>query len=80
MADLEPIRGYFAEKIGGDRSLLPKDSESLVDEGILDSFGLAELVATIEKLYGVKIPDKDIKLQNFDSFVKIAAYVDSKRG
>ena len=76
MTDLEPLRQYFAGKIGGDRSLLPKDAESLVEEGILDSFGLAELVATVEKLYNVKIPDKDIKLQNFDSLVKIAAYVD----
>ncbi|MBI3817482.1 MAG: acyl carrier protein [Planctomycetes bacterium] len=76
MADLEPIRQYFLQKIGGDRSLLPADSASLIDEGILDSFGLAELVASIEKSYGVKIPDKDIKLPNFDSVDKIGKYVD----
>ena len=77
MADLEPIRGYFAQKIGGDRSLLPSDGTSLIDEGILDSFGLAELVATVEQLYGVKIPDKDVKLQNFDTLDKIGRYVDA---
>jgi acyl carrier protein len=80
MADLEPIRRYFLEKIGGDRSLLPADETSLVDEGILDSFGLAELVATVEKLYGVRIPEKDIQLARLDSFAKIGRYVDSKKG
>jgi acyl carrier protein len=79
MTDLDPIRRYFTEKIGGDRSLLPKDSESLVEEGILDSFGLAELIATVEKLYAVKIPDKDIKLQNVDSIVKIGSLIDRLR-
>ncbi|MFN0207147.1 MAG: acyl carrier protein [Planctomycetota bacterium] len=77
MADLEPIRLYFLNKIGGDRSLLPADDVSLIDEGILDSFGLAELVAAIEKTYGVKIPDKDIKLPNFDSVLRIGKYIDS---
>jgi acyl carrier protein len=79
MADLESIRGYFAQKIGGDRSLLPADGTSLIDEGILDSFGLAELVATVEQMYGIKIPDKDVKLQNFDTFEKIGRYVDASR-
>lgn len=76
MADLEPIRQYFLQKIGGDRSLMPPDDVSLIDEGILDSFGLAELVASIEKSYGIKIPDRDIKLPNFDNIQKIGAYVD----
>ena len=81
MADLEPIRNYFTQKIGGDRSLLPGDGASLIDEGILDSFGLAELVATIEQAFGIKIPDKDVKLQNFDTFEKIGRYVDAlKKG
>jgi len=79
MADLEPIRQYFLQKIGGDRSLLPKDSVSLIDEGILDSFGLAELVAVIEKTYGFRIPEKDVKLANFDSFERIGRYVDSAK-
>jgi acyl carrier protein len=71
----ESLRAYFTGKIGGDRSLLPKDGESLVDEGILDSFGLAELVALLEKDFGVKVPDADIQLATFESIDAIAAYV-----
>ena len=77
MADLEPVRQYFLQKIGGDRSLLPKDDVSLIDEGILDSFGLAELVATIEKVYGIRVAEKDVKITNFDSIARIGRYVDT---
>jgi acyl carrier protein len=73
--DREPLRAHFTEKIGGDRDLLPGDEADLVEEGILDSFGLAELVALVESTYGVKVPDGDIALDTFGSVEKIAAYI-----
>jgi len=77
--DREPLRAYFTAAIGGDRALLPADGESLVDEGILDSFGLAELMAFLETSYGVKVPDADLSLDTFASIDRIAAYVAAAR-
>jgi acyl carrier protein len=77
--DREPLRAHFTAVIGGQRGLLPPDDASLVEEGILDSFGLAELVALIEGAYGVKVPDGDIALDTFESVDKIAAYVAARR-
>lgn len=77
--DREPLRAHFARVIGGDRALLPADGVSLVDEGLLDSFGLAELVAVVEGAYGVRVPDEDISLSNFESIERIAAYVVARR-
>ena len=77
--DKEALRAHFTEKIGGDRSLLPADGESLVDEGILDSFGLADLTAAVEEAYGIQIPDEDVSLENFETIDKIAAYVAARR-
>ena len=77
--DREPLRAHVVELIGGDRSMLPDDDASLVDEGILDSFGLAELVALVESKYGVKVPDADMKLANFESIGKIAAWIAAHR-
>ena len=71
--DREPLRAHFTRVIGGDRALLPADDASLVDEGLLDSFGLAELVAVIEGAYGVRVPDEDISLASFESIERIAA-------
>jgi len=76
--DREPLRAHFTEKIGGHRDLLPGDAADLVEEGILDSFGLAELVALVESTYGVKVPDGDIALETFGSIEKIVAYVTGK--
>lgn len=73
--DREPLRAHFTAKIGGDRGLLPRDGESLVDEGILDSFGLAELSAVIETTYGVRVGDEDLSLATFETIDKIAAYI-----
>jgi acyl carrier protein len=77
--DRAPLRKHFTAVIGGDPSLLPGDGESLVDEGILDSFGLAELVALIESTYGVKVPDAELALANFESIDKIAAWIAAAR-
>jgi acyl carrier protein len=77
--DREPLRAHFTRAIGGDRKLLPTDGVSLVDEGILDSFGLAELVAVIEAEYGLRVPDEDIALSNFESIERIAAYIAAHR-
>jgi acyl carrier protein len=77
--DRAPLRSHFIAVIGGDPKLLPADSESLVDEGILDSFGLAELVALIESAYGVKVPDAELALANFESIDKIAAWIAAAR-
>jgi acyl carrier protein len=76
--DRAPIRAHFIEKIGGDPDLLPDDDADLVDEGILDSFGLSELVAVIESTYDIKIPDADVKLESFTSVSMIADYVASR--
>jgi acyl carrier protein len=77
--DREPLRRHVTALIGGDRSQLPGDEVSLVDEGILDSFGLAELVALIESTYGVKVPDSEMTLARFESIAKIAAWVEARR-
>ena len=77
--DREPLRAHFAAVIGGRRDLLPADGASLVDECILDSFGLAEVVALVERVYGVKVPDKDLSLTTFASIDRIAAYVAARR-
>jgi acyl carrier protein len=77
--DREPLREHVVGLIGGDRSMLPGDGVSLVDEGILDSFGLAELVALIESRYGVKVPDGEMSLANFESIDRIAAWIEAHR-
>jgi len=49
------------------------ENEDLLSSGILDSLGILQLVAFIEKSFGIRIPDEDVV---FDNFQSVSAMVD----
>ncbi len=58
----------------------PDPDESLFDAGYLDSFGLADLVADIEKEFVISIPDSDVTPRTFDSISRIQTYLEEHGG
>ncbi len=50
--------------------------ESLFDSGVLDSFGLQDLVTELEHIFDVKIPDGDLTPRKFESVERIEAYLE----
>jgi acyl carrier protein len=56
-----------------------RDDESFLESGIIDSLGIMQLVALVESEIGAKVPDSDLVPENFDSIVRIAAYVERMR-
>lgn len=52
--------------------------ESLFESGILDSFGLPDLVSGLEKEFGISIPDSDLTPRKFESIERIEEYLDSR--
>jgi acyl carrier protein len=55
------------------------DGESLFETGVIDSFGLLDLVQNLEQAFGVKVPDADLNPRKFDNVNKIVAYFDARR-
>lgn len=55
-----------------------KDSDSLMDSGSVDSLGMMELVASLEKKFGFKVDIEDLLPENFDSIEAITRYVQSR--
>ena len=53
-------------------------NDSFIDEGIIDSTGVLELVAFLEETFGIEIKDDEMTLANLDSSEKAAAFVLSK--
>lgn len=49
--------------------------ESLFDAGLIDSFGLTDLVALLEQEYGFKVPDEDLNPRKFATLEKIDDYI-----
>jgi acyl carrier protein len=54
------------------------DNASFLEEGIVDSQGVMELVSFVEEAFGVAVDDMDIIPDNFDSVSKLANYVRRK--
>ncbi len=54
-----------------------KWDESLVDQGVIDSIGLIEIVDFLESKYGIKVNESEITRANFGSAEKIARFMES---
>ncbi|MFC1633199.1 acyl carrier protein [Planctomycetota bacterium] len=55
-----------------------KDDTSFLEEGIVDSTGILELVMFLEEKYGIKIEDSELVPENFDTLDNIAQYMEKK--
>lgn len=77
---IQEIREFIATNFlfRDDRSELT-DTESLLDAGLIDSTGVLELVAFLEKQYEISIADSDIVPDNLDSIQAIANFVEHQR-
>jgi acyl carrier protein len=56
------------------------DDASFLELGIIDSFGVAELLAFVHEEFGVAVADDELVPDNFDSVQKLTAYIGRKRG
>ena len=75
----EKIRSYIAENIlFSDNGYPYPDDASFLEEGIVDSMGIMELVMFVEENFGITVDDDDLVPDNFDSVSRLAAYVTQK--
>jgi acyl carrier protein len=77
---IEPqICRYLAENfLFSDNGYKLADEASFLEEGIVDSTGILELVMFVEETFGITVQDEEIVPQNFDSVSQLAAYVRRK--
>jgi len=57
-----------------------KREDSFLQNGVLDSSGVLELVAFLEQSYKIKVNDHELTSMNLDSIQNVAAYVGRKLG
>jgi len=56
-----------------------EDSTSLLDQGIIDSTGVLEVIMFIESTFGLTVEDSEMLPENLDSIERIAAFVARKQ-
>ncbi len=54
------------------------DNASFMDEGIIDSTGILELVSHLEETYDIQISEEELIPDNLDSVNRITAYLATK--
>jgi acyl carrier protein len=76
----EQVRQFIIENfLFGDAEPLADDTLSLLDNGIIDSVGVMELVAHLEKEYGLKVADQELVPENFDSVERLVRFIQTKQ-
>ena len=55
-----------------------KDDTSFLDEGIIDSTGILELVNFLEEDFEISVDDEELVPENLDSINNVAAYLEKK--
>jgi len=55
------------------------DETSFLEQGIVDSTGVLELVAHLERTYAIKVKDEELVPDNLDSINAIAGFLATKR-
>lgn len=62
----------------GDITKAPRDDAALVEEGIIDSTGILELIEFLESHFGVEVSEAETVPQNLGSISALTEFVTSK--
>jgi len=78
-ATTERIRQFVLEKFPLARKRSVKDSDELLESGIVDSLGILDLVALLETEFGLMVSDDDLLPENFRSIERISEFAQQNR-
>jgi acyl carrier protein len=67
-----------ANYLFGDAKRKPTDGDSLIENGIVDSTGVLELIEFLESSFGIKVEDSETVPKNLDSIASITSFVSGK--
>jgi len=70
------VRDFIMENFLPEKALA--DDDRLLENGIIDSTGILEIVSFIETTYGFVVEDEDLIPDNLDSIDRITAFVQKK--
>lgn len=74
----EKVRGFIFEKFPIAKSKDIRDESRLLEEGIIDSLGVLELVDFLQNELGVQVDDEELVPDNFESIDAIVGFAESK--
>ena len=76
----DQIRGFITSNFYVSDAAKLGDDDSFLDRGVVDSTGVLEVIAHLEKTFDIVVDDDEMLPDNLDSIAKIAAFVGRKKG
>ena len=72
------IKEFFEDNFMAEFDNDFEDDNSFLENGIIDSTGVLELVLFLEENYSFKVADEEITPENLDSFKNLIVYINKK--
>ena len=80
MSTMQKIRSYVLENyLFTDDPAVLGDDDSFLEQGIIDSTGIMEVIFFLEDEFGITVEDEDMIPDNLDSISRICSYINRKR-
>jgi acyl carrier protein len=76
----EKIREFVLKSLYFDEDAIIESDTSFLEQGIIDSRGVIELVSFVETEFQIKVEMSEMIVSNFDSIQKLASFVGRKLG
>jgi acyl carrier protein len=77
--DRQALAAFLENEMSLDLSEV-SDDDALFSTGLLDSFGMVELMSFIESSASIRMDPGDVTLENLDSVNRILAFVNQSAG
>jgi acyl carrier protein len=75
----EKVRAFIIEHFLFGQGADLGDADSFLETGVLDSTGVLELVAFLDRAFSIKMDDSELVPDNLDSINAICAYLQRKQ-
>lgn len=72
------VRKFVLKSFPRARTKEVKNSDSLLESGLIDSLGVLDVVAFIEREYSTIVEEEELSPENFQTIDRIAAFIRSK--
>lgn len=80
MTPADAVRDFISRELPGGRPAAElTDDLPLIQERVIDSLGIFQLVSFVEDEFGVVIADDEVVLENFATIAALVGFIERKR-
>ena len=75
----EQVKKFIIDRFPTARRRELKNTEPLLENGIIDSLGVLDLVTFMEEQFAINVADEELVPDNFQTIERLTAFVHNKR-